>query len=92
MIKPLNNHVLVEIIKDDGTEDGFVIHNKDNVVAETGKVLAVPDNMLGDLHRPFSIGDTIYFKTYSLITVPKTKYNEELNFVITDEILGVQTS
>lgn len=89
MIQPLNNHILVEIIKDDGTEDGFVVHNKDNVVAETGKVLKVPSYMEG---VPYKAGDTIYFKTYSLITVPKTKYNEELNFVIADEILGMQTA
>jgi co-chaperonin GroES (HSP10) len=87
MIQPQNNYILVDIIKDDGTEGGVIIHNKDNVVAETGKILKVPE-AFKDTYKE---GMIVYFKTYSLVTVPKTKYNEELNFVIADEILAVSS-
>lgn len=87
MIQPQNNYILVEIIKDDGTEGGVIIHNKDNVVAETGKILAVPEAY----DHMYTKGDTVYFKTYSLVTVPKTKHNDELNFVVADEILAVSS-
>ena len=80
MVKPLNNNVLCEMVKEE-KKSVLILVNEDKGRMEKGKVIAVADEV-----EIVKKGDILYFQSYSLNPVEID--GKELYFIKADDILA----
>lgn len=73
MLKPLHDHVVLEVIKkEQTTKSGIILSEKDQEKPSIGKVIAIGDGAYKEGQRlPMSvnIGDQVVFKKYATTDV-----------------------
>lgn len=81
MLKPLHDHVVLEVIKkEQTTKSGIILSEKDNESPTIGKVIAIGEGAYIDGEiRPLSVseGDEVVFKKYATTDI-KLKGKEYL--------------
>ena len=82
-IKPINNHLLVEVQKVEKTKSGIHLPTDNDARYEKAIVIAVDEQI--DLIKK---GDSVYFKLYSLSSVEID--GKEYHFIKADEVLGIE--
>jgi len=69
MLKPLHDHVVLEVIKkEQTTKSGIVLSEKDQETPNIGKVIAIGEGKIQDgKHLPLTVkeGDQVVFKKYA---------------------------
>lgn len=84
MIKPINDSLLIEVVKKPGkTKSGVVRAQEGDNRMEYAKVIAVASTIMA-----VKKGDYVYFKTYSL--TPVVLDSKEYNFLKFEDILAIQ--
>lgn len=82
-ILPLNNNVLIEVVKEEETKSGIIIPPEHETRLEKGKVIALDENIVR-----VKKGDSVFFKLYSLSSVEID--GKEFHFIKEEDILGVE--
>lgn len=83
-IQPLNNNLLVEVLKVEKTRSGIIIASDSDLKYEKARVIAF-DQSLKDTIKKDSI---VYFKMYTLSSIDID--GKEYNFIKFDDVLGIE--
>ncbi len=81
-IKPLNQHLLIEVKKQEATKSGIYLA-QDSVKLEEALVVALADDVTG-----VEVGNTVLFKEYSLDKLEVE--GKEYSFLKVDNVLGIK--
>lgn len=83
-IKPINGNILIEVKKQPTeTESGFILPENTKIALEEAEIVALDPDI-----QHMKVGDTIYYKLYSLSTVEVNK--KEYAFLNESDVLAIK--